>query len=340
MVSGLQTFELGGKSSLELLTWLRFALLPLVVLGMGNIIFELVAFDLNQLLKDMIGLATTLKIPINDFNEAHARIIWGTALFIFYAALICGSLLCIVILRKALSWRRQVGFVIIGSLIVILVFAHLLYSAHVRNNFSHIFFFTYDVLVASDRYSPFQITVIKNLVFTLNGLAGLVPIMTLLAGCCVLSHDKVEGSTPLRKLAIRMRWFKMIINSGSFLLVTGILHMMAWLRWSAVLAGDNEVGSTVVAFTEAVVVYWGVVFSLLLVSFYVPAALSISRRAEVFLNTDTEQNRGIETKEWLEKNGLSTAPMQQLPQVVAVLAPLLAGPLGATFSSVVGAYPA
>ena len=125
-----------------------------------------------------------------------------------------------------------------------------------------------------------------------------------------------------------MERLKSLLNGGSALLVVGVLHMHVWLRWPAALVHDPRVGAEILGFSSAVSIFWGVAFSLLIMAFYLPVAALITDRASAILAQSPEEAGGKDAKEWLQEQGLSMTPTRQLPQIAAMLAPLLAGPLG------------
>ncbi len=314
---------------------LRFLVLPLGIFVLANIIFGLIGFHIPQLVAGLKSLLATGQV--SPFVEARARLVWGTTLLLFYSAMIAVTLFCVGILRHSLAGKEKRVFLAVASMLGAAVLSHLAYSGHLQNNFSYIFFFTFDSLVASGRYTESELATIKGLVTGVNVLAGLVPILSLLTGCCILSGHPRASKPHITALVGQMRTLKIFIAIGSTLLVTGALHMLAWLRWPAALTAKTHLARQVMEFSEGMSLYWGASFSLLIATFYIPAAWSISTRAEEILVEDPEQARGIEPQEFMEKNGLSLAPLQQMPQLIAIMAPLLVGPIGGTLSTLSGA---
>ncbi len=216
---------------------------------------------------------------------------------------------------------------------VVGVVGHLILSASRENAYSHIFTFTYDALIASGRYTVGRLLGIKVAVYLLNVMASLAPILTLMAGCALFCRPPSRGREELRRLSNQIARVKLVVGAASLLLVTGILHMIAWVRWPSVLTPDPVATRGIIEFSGAVGLYWGAVFSALIASFYLPAALNLNRRAKRMLDDNPDLIEGAPVEKWLRKNGLSVAPMQQLPQLVAVFAPLLAGPFGTALAS-------
>jgi hypothetical protein len=152
----------------------------------------------------------------------------------------------------------------------------------------------------------------------------------------VLIEDRNVDISDLKRLETQMRKFKIIISSGSILMVAGILHMITWLRWPAALVADEWISLNVVSFSESLGLYWGATFSLMIAVFYLPAAVNIQQRCELIIAEQPELLCGMEPQDWLKKHGLLVSPLQQIPQIAVILAPLLAGPIGSVMTDLSG----
>jgi hypothetical protein len=309
---------------------LRFALPPLAVMMLADVIFSLIASDIDQVVGELQGLLGSGEILINPFVEAQARLTWGTTVLLFYSIMIAVSVFCLAIIRQFLAGTRKLVFAAVGTFITMAVLGHLVYSAHFRNEFSYIFYFTFDSLTASKYYTASQLTAIKGLVSGINVLASMVIALALIAGCCIMAGTRERNKAEVDLLVDQMRQLKIFIGIVSTFLVSGVLHMIAWLHWPTVLIADNQLAQQSGKFSEAMGLYWGATFSLLIATFYIPTAWSLSKRTKMVI---AEQIGDMEEVQdcWIQKHNMSLAPLQQVPQLIAMIAPLLAGPLGATF---------
>jgi hypothetical protein len=312
---------------------IHFAILPIAILMLANIIFASTAFDIDRLV-DHLNLQGAKKPSINLFSEARARIAWASTLLLFYTTLMFVFIFCFRVIRQSLHTRGQIAFAAVGLLITALVCAHMAYSAHVRNNYSYIFFFTYETLSASGRYTSMHLNIIKSLVYFLNVVAALVPILTLLSGCCLVVCEKISFNSLLEKHEHQMRHLKLVVNVGSTMLVAGILHMITWLRWPSALVADKSISQQVVNFSEMLGMYWGTAFSLMMAAFYVPMALAIHQSAQKILSEEPDILAGKDPNHWLQEHGLSVAPKQQIPEIALIMAPFLAGPVGSALTGI------
>jgi hypothetical protein len=320
------------------LTALRFLSLPVIVFVLASLIFEFVAFDIGELIiavRNAMGQGDSV---VRAFQEAQARLLWGTTVFIFYPTFIAVIIFNFRMFRKSLTARYQMILAAVIVVIVLLFLGHFIYSAQVRNNFSNIFFFTFETLMASNLYTSIQMLSIKSLVSGINILAVLVPTIVVITGCCVLIQESSSSMSELKLLEAQMGRLKMIISSASMLIVAGVLHMIAWLRWPSVLIYDDQISRNVANFSDALGLYWGATFSLLLAVLYVPAALNIQQHARLIISENPDLIAGMDAHDWLKKHGLSVAPMQQIPQIAVMLAPLLAGPVGSTLTNLSSSF--
>jgi len=315
---------------------LKFVALPIAVLILANVIFEFVAFDIDKLIGELAIILGQDESSGRSFLEARARLLWGTSVFIYYATFIAVTIFNILMIRKSLAAKEQTALAAVTALIFALILGYVVISANVRNNFSNIYFFTFETLLASKLYTSFQISSVKALVLGINVLAAFVPTVVLIAGCCALIEDRKSGMSDLKRLETQMRRLKMIITSGSVLMVAGVIHMIAWLRWPAVLVSGERISLNVVSFSESIGLYWGASFSLMIAVFYLPAALNIQQRCELIISEQPELLCGMEPQDWLKKHGLLVSPLQQMPQIAVILAPLLAGPIGSAVTDLSG----
>jgi hypothetical protein len=313
---------------------LWFALAPLLVMVLSHATFELTALDLPSLIE---SLATQLEADrelraARPFAEARVRLQWSGALLLFYAATLSLLGYSIVLLRRPMSNAARRLHLGAAAVLCLLSLAHAAYSGATRNTFSSIYYFTYESLQHCACYTQAELADIDLAVTALNVMAALILPLGLIAALSVMARPGLAGKAALGAIEVQMRRLKMVLNLGSTLLFTGILHQVLWLRWPAVLVSDATIGQDVTGFAEGLSVYWGASYSLLLLAFFMPSAWSLNERARSIIEDHPGIIGDMLPGDWLEKHGLSVSPGRQLPQIVAMLGPLLAGPLGSTLS--------
>ena len=306
----------------------RFLVLPLGVFVLSSIIFSLTAFGIGELVHQVMPLVRDSVGEHDSFREATARIVWAATVVLFFSTFIAVAIYCYRLVQRTVSGRARLGMAVTGAAIAGLVLAYFFLSGHFRTHFGYLFYFTFDSLKASGRYSSGEILAIRAVLTILNALAGLIPTLALITGCSIMCGGGDAGDTEVEVLERRMRRLKVFTVMGSALLVAGMLHMVAWLSWPAALLEQTEVANRVARFSEALVTFWGTTFSLVLATFYVPAAWNVHRQAAALYEQSSRHAGGEEMHDWLQRHGLSMAPLKQIPQVAAILAPLLTGPIG------------
>ena len=192
-----------------------------------------------------------------------------------------------------------------------------------------VFSFSYDNLrqAGPQRISPDLLRYAMIVVSIVNVQAMVVPVVALLAACSTLAPP-ITGARPTPDFyAMQMKRLKEVLGASSAMLVAGVLHMGAWLRWPAALIADKAAHEAVLGAALAITLFWGVTFTLMLVSTYLPAALILAKRAQALLQEGSSQQSIPEPEEWLKNHGLFLSLQDHFPQFGLMLAPLLASPL-------------
>jgi hypothetical protein len=315
---------------------------PLAVFALSATVFSLTAFGIDDLVATITREWSRQTPSIDRFAEIHARLSWAATIVIVYCTFIAAGVYSARVVGRRGAAKGRFVVIMAGLVAGSLVLAYFAYSGQAQNNFGYIFLFTYDTLAASRIYSDAQLQTVRLLLFGLNALAGAVPILGLItAGCCVLAPSTNASSSEVEDLKSQMRELKTLVGMGSTLMVAGVLHMVVWLQWPAALVQDVRMSGAISNFSQAMGLYWGATFSLVIAAFYLPAARGIHRRAEASYRTETDEPNESGLQEWLKRNGLALAPAQQMPPLLAMFAPLLAEPIGsmlakASVSSIVG----
>ena len=226
---------------------------PIFVYVIANVLFELsVKHDFAEL---TTSIGTLLSQQENNnlsltLYELRARYIWlSTVLLILVVCLYAGGLFGYTIYRSHRG-KRLLVIVSIGIMLVVMGMVGLLIGAMTQNAlYQMVYKFSFATLQASGLYQTPFIANIGKILFIINFLAIIVPNMAILAACSTLAPALDTKDDALTHLATQMRQLKGVLNAGSALLVSGILHMNAWLRWPGGLLMDQ---TTQNHFSEAV----------------------------------------------------------------------------------------
>lgn len=174
-----------------------------------------------------------------------------------------------------------------------------------------------------------------GLAYWTNVISVAVTACLVLASCALLVPPRGCGhGAP--ELAARMNRLRVLLYAGAAVLVVMVLRVRITTNWAlsyltpwsnddaARVEAAKAIGELTSAFTTA----QSASNTLMLVAVYVPALLVLRRRAAALAG------RGMPPparEEWLKERGLSFSFSEFTPRIVAILAPLLAGPLGDLF---------
>ena len=79
----------------------------------------------------------------------------------------------------------------------------------------------------------------------------------------------------------------------------------------------------------------GVTYTLTIAALYLPTTNYLSDQAKVTIENGKDEELKQNSSKWLIENKLIFSPATQLPQIIAVIAPMLVGSFGSTLSELV-----
>ena len=320
---------------------LLLAVPPLAVFGVSQWLFESAGFDIvalgyqmSEVVRDMPSVPEAVGLA-----GLETRLLWAVAAFINLAAAFALTSVAVIILVRSVSMRGLRLFVPVGLVLITLGIASYFYAMHADTPISGIFSFTYDTLAASGALEPGFLLVVKFVVVLLNLMTMVAPMSAMMAACSTLAPTRDGGPGDVAFLGGQVRALKVLVVLGSTYMFAGVLHMGVWLAWpSNLIAGDPN-ADQIVGFAKAVTIYWGGCFTVLIASFYAPAMLVLRQRAQAVIARSPADTGGLTPEKFLEDHGLSLSVAKQLPQIGAVLAPLIAGPIGTAVADIAKAAP-
>lgn len=310
---------------------------PIFVYVLAGILFEL---SIHTKSTQWVAAIST-HIASQDFSplsftfiEMKVRYIWFTTILVnlfvcLYAATLGGIIICRTHTRK-----RLITVIVLGSVLIMFGIVSLIYSSASQNAlFTLIYYFSFSTLQATGLYNQAFLEHVDMLLGLTNALAIIVPCIVLLAASSTLAPSQTQNGNPLTHLTTQMRHLKGVLNAGSALLVGGILHMSAWFRWPTGLVSDATEQSALSGAVLSITMFWGATFTLMLISTYGPAANYLSGKARTLAEQAQQAGTIQDSQKWLHDNHLSISLGDQLPQISAILGPVLAGPVGSFLMS-------
>jgi hypothetical protein len=183
----------------------------------------------------------------------------------------------------------------------------------------------------------FKLTIVKDvfpierITNLLNSIGNAVAFSLMLASCATLlpSHDR-RSLRGLKQLSTRMSYARAILYAGTFLLVTTVILKSSLFQWSlAFTSHEPQLNKVAMSFVSNLLSVEGGFYTLVLIAVYVPAAFVLQKRT-AYLNElpidDTERAK------LLSQHRMTFSFTESLPRILAILGPVLAGPIGQFFS--------
>ena len=164
-----------------------------------------------------------------------------------------------------------------------------------------------------------------------NGLVGAVVVSFIIAASLTLLPTPPQSNTsPEHCLAERMFLLRQALYAAGTVLVAATFELGAVYRWPGAFIRHTE-APHLDALANAMVVTFGILYSLFLAAVYLPAVTVLGSRAETLARErvgDSPQRR----RWWLRKHDLVASPRAQIASIVAAAGPLLGGPVSALMS--------
>lgn len=264
--------------------------------------------------------------PTHFLVEVKARYIWLTTVVVALVAGVYAFIMCAGIIYQSHPRPRLLAVTAVGICFAAIGVAFVWALDETHALYRAVFSFSYDNLrqAGPQRISGELLRYTMTVVSIVNVQAMAVPVVALLAACSTLAPPANGGRLNPEFCALQMKRLKEVLTAASAILVSGILHMGAWLRWPAALVPGKEAQEAVLGAALAIALFWGVTFTLMLVSTYLPAARLLAKRAQALLQDGSLKESVPASEEWLREHGLFLSLQDHLPQFGLMLAPLLA----------------
>ena len=300
---------------------------PLAVLVLANSMFELVggAYAERAFATVTVGAGAP-----PDAAAIAAGFAWSATAMVY---LVVGLGTAAAMLRIVRSRVRGVAvrpFRRFALAVIAIGLVHLLIVDGFGLPLGGIFHVTMTGLEASGLVMPWRQSAIALVVGAINVMSVAVPALIVTAAAA--SALPPLGGWDEASLVRRVRQVKRGVGVAAAFMVAGVLHMGGWTHWAGALTGMADLDTL----ATAVTLYWGTAFTLMIASFYLPVASELRRLAEEEMHRQ-EIDTGAQAR-WLADRDLSFAVNNQLPQIAAMAAPFLAGPLSEALRAAVGPF--
>lgn len=314
--------------------YILIGLIPVLIYCLSCFLFETNAESSVQIKKLILdAVAKTTVSPVIIVTEYKARVLWQCSSLLMITAYLGAIFWSNSILRKCcLSRVNIIKIIAMGCVIVSLLFLQIAQADSSSAMYNTIFSTTYEALSTATFISHSFLQEVYIVITAINFLAAVTPVFILISVCSIFSVAEQQAIPTIDYFVERMGYLKQGVAVGSSVLLFGIIHMTAWMQWPAALFEETSFSKALLASIAAFSQFWGITFTLLLISFYIPAAVYLRVRVQPVLDKlSTTQDR----QKWLEENGFTISFQKHALQLGMMLTPLLAGSFNAIFEFMV-----
>jgi hypothetical protein len=274
-----------------------------------------------------------LRAGVNSSNDTQvrsyvAKATWTLVNGVHVIACLAALITADVVMNRALSdYKRRTRAILIGLVIAAAATASLIVS----------------LLFNEDTGSPgpqlLRATVGQELasifiyIRAFDALSLTAVFSLCCASCAVLWNPDPNKRRNKTELRLRLRLLRSVLFTSAAMLVISVLRLSTTLNWGAsFIAVDSEVGKFIGPLVSGIVSSLGTFYTLQIAGIYIPAVLVLRARA----NELAEVANPAAPDTWLSENGLTVSVSAWLPRIVAILAPLMAGPFIEIIKNLVG----
>ena len=314
---------------------LRFLLPPFLTLTLAKILFELLAFnflDLNQSLIQSAAVIDDISATVK-LNEMKARLLWLSSVLVYFFIMAGFGIFIWNTLKNSKTKSTLFLFVVIAGVITAVETSYLLNVESADSPIASIFSFTFDILSGSGLFTSIQLNIVQNTLNAINVVGFMVVPFGMMAACCIMHQIPLTSNKDPEYFLGRSEQLKKLITGGSAVMVIGIIHMQLWLNWPLSFVEETKEIIQLKSVTLLVCQYWGVSYSLIIAAVYLPAQSYLSNQATLSLQQGNDEELKKEPSKWLIENNMMFSLVTSLPQIIAVIAPMLVGSFGSTLSA-------
>ncbi|HEX8131208.1 MAG TPA: hypothetical protein VF527_19065 [Pyrinomonadaceae bacterium] len=161
-----------------------------------------------------------------------------------------------------------------------------------------------------------------------DALGSMVGITLAVASCTIIWRN--TGVAPdERELRHHLRLLRGLLYAGAAALIIGVLRLATSLNWGGDFwTDDSAAGKEIAKLTTGIISSLGISYTLALACMYLPTVLVLSARARRLAKDESPDKQD----EWLKNHGLTLSYLGYLPRLLALLGPILVGPIGTALS--------
>ncbi len=313
--------------------YLLVLFVPTAIYVLSYSLFEINAqssLDIKQHIIDTIKKHQ--ESPVSEILEFQLRILWIGSGLLLIVTYISSLAWCATIISRCYSGIHIAKLAIVGLPILALALIQICYVNPQSAMYNNIFDTTYQSLAASSLNHEEDIKKVYNIILFINILADIAPVFIMFAICSSISWLIGQGTQKLEFYIKRMEYLKQGIMIGSAVLLSGIIHMFAWMQLPIAMVGEGEraLKNRILDLASSTCQYWGVVATLSLLFLYASAAIYWQARTQEAL---TEMQPDFDIPQWMEENGIAFSWKKDALHVGGMLAPTIISALSHALSA-------
>ena len=288
------------------------ALLPMLVLALGHLLFDLVGASFANHSLQLLAEASDHATPSASIPAGQ---VWAATSLIYLVVASASIVYVVNFLRKHVRGRALLPLLSMSVFLIVLGIAHLIWVDNSRQPVSIIFYLTYESLQASSMMRTADLMVVNRLLDVVNVMSVVVPCLfcAYMPSVLLTPHKGWTEET----LTQRVKEGRQFCLVASAFLVAGVFHMYAWMSWSSALLGEPELSQL----TFSVVFYWSFVFSAMIGVIYMSILATLNRRGEWLIEVSDQPSQS--RQESLVEFGLAFKGLAQFRQVATIFAPVI-----------------
>ncbi|WP_374089481.1 hypothetical protein [Methylomicrobium lacus] len=304
---------------------LLIAMVPVLIYFVSCFLFELngkSSLTIKNLIVDEVKKhPSTISYA---FIEYKSQILWLSSSLLSIIAYGVALIWSSIIFARCCRPAHSIHLLVAGTAIISFNLLLLIKADSTNAIYNHIFDTTYQALRVCPLISLTMLNMVHHVILLINLLATVAPVFILIAISCAIASPTDTENLDLKFFVDRMNYLKQGIMIGSLILLFGLIHMDVWMQWPVELIEAPDIKDKVQSSLVVISQFWGIAYSLILISFYATAVYFWRYRTSLYLVLSSPQT---DISAWLDDNGFTFSWHKHVLQIGTMLTPFLAGSL-------------
>jgi len=305
-------------------------LVPIVIVIAFVIFYRIFLFCHGTDAPCSLITTTALRAGVKNANDIHvrsyvAKAAWTLVNGVHVIACVAAIIISGVVMNRALSdYTRRTRTMIIALAIALVANLSLVVSVY----------FNWDTGSPGPQLLRATVGQVLPTIFIWIRFFDALSLTAVFCLCCAVCALVWDPAPDKLELRARLKLLRYVLFTSAVMLVIGVLRLSTTLNWgSSFIPADGEVGKFIDPLVSGIISSLGMFYTLLIAGMDGPAVVLLRSRANELAEAANPQAPDT----WLSENGLTLSFSVWLPRIVAILAPLMAGPFIEILKNVTGA---